>query len=452
MRRKAFVVLELMNAMLLVAREAKARGYAVVALNHDPLRDSGPFAVPGGLVDELVPIDSWTDHRTLTAIAGDVAARYEVAGTFAMFEGALPCEAVLRELAGLPTTGLVNTLRVLDKARVRGKLYGEGRSALRSVWLNEALGWDSWQFGGPAVVKPANGTGSALCFTVCSMGELREAAAKVAAADVVNPLMKEYILAHGGFVVEEKADGELLSVESLVCRGQVHAVGLTGRYVLAADPVVEQGLFFPYHHPRHREIVARSQELHQSLEIFHGATHLELMIADDGAIELIDFNARFAGFASLVAFGEAFGMRFESVLTDLACGIEPDLSFLSAGTRYTAEMLVLPPPGVTRLRGITFPPGAIVPRVMKKIGQRLTGRADQLDAVGMFIVAADTAAAAHAKALDARRATIVNGQPLGDNPNNIVLFPKYIGSGSAEPARGRLSLGEGTSETIRTLL
>jgi biotin carboxylase len=432
MRSKAFVVLELMNAMLLVAREAKARGYAIIALNHDPLRDSGPFAVPEGLVDELVFIDSWADHAALTKIVGDVAARYDVAGTFAMFEGALAAEAVLRDLAGLPTTGLVNTRRVLDKARVRRKLYDEGLSALRSVWLNEALAWNNWQFSGPAVVKPANGTGSALCFTVRSMGELREAAARVAAADVANPLMKEYILAHGGFVVEEKANGELLSVESLVCHGQIHAVGLTGRYVLAKDPVVEQGLFFPYRHPRHEEIVAKARALHWSLEIAHGATHLEVMVADDGPIELIDFNARFAGFASLVAFGEAFGMRFESVLTDLACGIEPDLSFLSADTRYTAEMLVLPPPGTEYLRDIIFPPGSITPRATKKAGQRLTGRADQLDAVGMFIVAADTAEEAHLKALDARRATIVNGEPLGDNPNNIVLSPRYIGSGSVE--------------------
>jgi hypothetical protein len=442
MRRKAFVVLEMMNAMLLVAREAKARGYAIIALNHDPLRDSGPFAVPKGLVDELVFIDSWADHTALAALAGDLVARYDVAGTFAMFEGVLPAEAVLRDLAGLPTTGLANTLRVLDKARVRRKLYGEGLSALRSVWLGEALGWGSWQFSGPAVLKPANGTGSALCFTVRSMDELREAAAKVAAADVTNPLMKEYILAHGGFVLEEKADGELLSVESLVSHGQVHAVGLTGRYVLAKDPVVEQGLFFPYRHPRHAEIVARSQALHRSLEIVHGATHLEVMIADDGPIELIDFNARFAGFASLVAFGEAFGMRFESVLTDLACGIEPDLSFLSAGTRYTAEMLVLPPPGAVQLCDIVFPPESIVPRAMKEIGQRLTGRADQLDAVGMFIVAADTAVEAHTKALDARRATIVNGEPLGDNPNNIVLFPKYIGQRLCPAGPGALSLAK----------
>jgi ATP-grasp domain-containing protein len=432
--KKAFVLLEMMNAMLLVATEAKSRGYHVIALNHDPLKDSGPFKVPTGLVDELIAVPSWSDRDALRRLVREIAGRYQVGGTFAMFEGALAAEAALRELAGLPTTGVKNTLRVLDKGQVRRKLYGEGLSALASASLAEALEWESWQFRGPAVLKPANGTGSALCFTVSSMRELRTAAAKVAAADVINPLMKEYILAHGGFVLEEKASGELMSVESVVCRGAYHLIGLMGRYVLAADPVVEQGLFFPYHHPRLPEIAATAQALHRSLEIHHGATHLEVMVASDGSVELIDFNARFAGFASIVAFGEVFTMPFETVLADVACGIEPDLSFLHRGTRFSAEMVVLPPPGTGELREIVFPPGAIAARAMKNIGQRLTGRADQLDAVGMFIITGDTASQAHAKALAARRATLVNGEPLGGNPNNVIEFSEFIGKDLARPS------------------
>jgi biotin carboxylase len=437
MSKKAFVLLEMMNAMLLVAQEAKSRGYAIVALNHDPLKDSGPFAVPRGLVDELIFVGSWADDAALRALARELTQRYDIVGTFAMFEGTLPTEAALRERVGLPATSVANTVRVLDKAQVRRKLYAEGLSALRSTSLPEALGWDSWRFDGPAVLKPANGTGSALCFTVRSMDELRAAAAEVRAADVINPLMKEYILTRGEFVLEEKADGELLSVESVLCRGDFHCIGLTGRYVLAQNPVVEQGLFFPYHHPRQAEIVARAKALHQSLEIFHGATHLEVMVAKDGPIELIDFNARFAGFASVVSFGEAFGMRFEAVLTDVACGAKPDLSFLSAEVRFAAEMVVLPPPHVTEFRAIAFPAAAIAGRAMKTTGQRLTGRADQLDAVGMFIITGDSAAEAHNKALEARRQTTVNGKPLGDNPNNALLFSEFIGKDLARPFQAR---------------
>lgn len=435
MAKKTFVLLEMMNAMLLVAQEAKARGYKVIALNHDPLKDSGPFAVPQGLVDELIYVESWANNGKLGALIKEIAQQYDVVGTYSAFEATLAYEATLRELAGLPTTGVENILRVLDKAQVRQKLYTEGLSALRSAPLSEALKWEHWPFEGSAVLKPANGTGSALCFVVSSMAELRAAAAKAQAADVVNPLMKDYILTHGEFVLEEKAKGELLSVESMVCRGDVHFVGLTGRYVLAKDPVVEQGLFFPYHHPRLAEIVVKSEALHKSLEIFHGPTHVEMMVAEDGSIELIDFNARFAGFASAVSFGEAFGMRFEIVLTDVACGIEPNLDFVHGDTKFAAEMVVLPPPDVTELHEVIFPQDSIVPRLMKTVGQQLTGRADQLDAVGMFIITGGTASEAHCNALAARRHTVVNGKPLGDNPNNVVAFSEFIGKGPCSAAR-----------------
>jgi biotin carboxylase len=424
-RARTFVLFEMMNAVLLVAREAKARGLRVVALNHDPLRDSGPFAVPDGLVDELVYVESWSDTAAVQRIVRDLAQRADVAGTYSVFEGALPAEALLRELAGLPTTGVRNTLRVLDKGLVRSRLYDQGLSALRSTTLDEALTWTRWRFAGPAVLKPANGTGSALCFIVSCLEELRAAAARVAAADVINPLMREFILAHGGFVLEEKAEGELLSVESLVCRGEVHVVGLTGRYVLASDPVVEQGLFFPYRHPLLAQIAAKAKALHACLEIFHGPTHLEVMVGADGAVELIDFNARVAGLASVVSFGEVFASPYERLLVDVACGIDPDLAPLERVAKYAAEVIVLPPPGVTRLEEIEFPHGTIAARAMKAPGARLTGRADQLDAVGMFIVTGDSAREAHRRAMAARRATLVNGEALGDNPNNDVVCPVY---------------------------
>jgi hypothetical protein len=425
--KKAFVLLEMMNAMLVVAEQAKARGYTVVALNHDPLCGSGPFAVPSGLVDEVVHVESWADDAAVGLLVKDLAERYQVVGTHSVFEATLPHQAALRELAGLPTTTVNNVRRVLDKARVRAKLYAEGLSALRSATLDEALGWTTWPYAGAAVLKPANGTGSALCFEVCSLAELHDAAATARAADVVNPLMHDYIRAHGGFVVEERARGELLSVESMVHRGKVNFVTLTGRYVLAADHVVEQGTQIPYHHPYLERIVARSEELHRSLEIHHGGTHLEVMVDGDGTVELIDFNARPAGFASPVATGEAFGVDFAAVLTDVGCGIEPDLSFVRRGSRFAVEMVVLPPPGATVFHDIEFPPGCIAARATKKYGQRLTGRADQLDAVGMFIVTGDTASQAHQAGLRARREVRFNGQPLGDNPNNELAYSQYIG-------------------------
>ncbi len=421
-RQRAFVLFELMNQMVLVAQEAKSRGYQIVVLNHDPLRAAGAFAVPDGLVDELIYVESWSDAAAVRTIVDGLSERHDVVGTYAGFEHTLAFEAELRQRVGLPHNGVDDTLRALDKAQVRRKFYTECLSNLRSASLSEALRWDSWQFKGPAVVKPANGIGSALCFIVSSLDELRDAAAKADAETVINPLMREYIGANGEFVLEEKAEGELLSVESLVCRGKVHHVGLTGRYQLAADPVVEQGLFFPHSHPRTDEIVASCELFHKSLNIFHGPTHVEVMVPADGPIELIEFNLRFAGFAATVLVSEAFGLRFETFLTDIACGLEPDTTPLTQPSRFAADLLVMPPPGVTEFRDLVFPPGSTTQRLTKELGQRLTGRSDQLDSVAMFVVTGDTAAQTHAKALEARQLTVFNGEPIGDNPATRVTF------------------------------
>jgi hypothetical protein len=422
-----FVLLEMMNAMVLVAQEAKRRGFRVVALNRAPLTATGPFAVPPGVVDDLVPIRSWADDAELDAVFDDLAHGGPVVGTYAVFEAVLPHEARLRQRSGLPATPPEVVRAVLDKAQVRSVLRQQGLSRLASVSLDEALSWPAWQFDGAAVLKPANGTGSALCFVVGSMTEIRDAAEQVRAAKVVNPLMRDYILAHGQFLLEEKAEGELLSVESLVLDGEVHVLGLTGRYVLAQDPVVEQGLFFPCHHPQRDAIVAASEAIHRSLGLVHGATHLEVMVDESGGVELIDFNPRFAGFASTVSFGEVFGFPFETVLTDVACGVRPDLGFVDGPTRFAAEMLVMPPQGTTELREVVFPADAVVPRLMKPLGERLTGRSDQLDAVGMFIVSGGSASGVHDRALQARRQVLVNGRPIEADPATAVTFSRFIG-------------------------
>ncbi|WP_260639245.1 ATP-grasp domain-containing protein [Streptomyces angustmyceticus] len=428
-KEQAFVLLELLNHMVLVAKEAKQRGFRVIALNQGPLQSDGPFAVPDGLVDEVIPVSSWTEEDTVRAVLDSVLARYTVAGTYAAFEGALRHEAALREQAGLPTSGAAAVERALDKYWVRRTLHAEGLSALRSETLDEALRWDSWRFRGPAVLKPANGTGSALCFTVSSLDELRAAADRVSAAPVVNSLMKGYILAHGGFVLEERAEGELLSVESLVEHGAARVIGLTGRYLLSRDPVVEQGVVFPYDHPRRDEIVACAVELHRALGITHGPTHLELMVPDEGPIELIDFNLRTAGVGMAVCIGNAFGIAYAAPLVDIACGLAPDLSFLDRTPRHSADMLLLPPPGATEMGELTFPEGTEYGRRTKAVGEPLSGRADQLDVVGMVVVTADSAQELHTKAMAARRDTLFNGRPLGDNPNNHLISPHYHQSG-----------------------
>ena len=412
----AFVLFEMQGQQVLVAREAKKRGYTTVALNHDPLRTSGVFAASDGVIDETIYVESWSDAEAVRGLVEDVERRHRIIGVHASFEPTQRYAVELRARLGLPHNTVEATLRVLDKAQVRRRLFSHGLSRLRSTTLREALTWDSWQFSGPAVLKPGHGTASVLAFMVGSIDELHAAASAAQAATIPSALMRDYVSAHGEFVLEERADGELLSVESLVSGNTIHHVGLTGRYMLAADPVVEQGLFFPYPHPREAEIIDACARFHQCLDVVDGATHIEVMVPDSGPVELIDFNPRFAGLGAIALASEVFGMPFAACLVDLACGKEPRLPPFAEPRRYAIDMAVMPPLGVTEFEDLTFAPGTTTQRLMKKIGDRLSGQNRQIDSVAWFAVSGASPAQAHDKALAARAATVFNGAPLGDGP------------------------------------
>jgi hypothetical protein len=411
-----FLLFEMQGQQVLVAEAAKERGLRTVALNHDPLRTSGPFAVREGVIDEHIPVASWSDEDTVRRLVREVERSNDIVGVHASFEPTQRYAIELRARLGLPHNTVEDTLHVLDKGWVRRRLHAEGLTRLGHATLPEALTWDTWPFDGPAVLKPANGTASVLCFIVGSLDELHRAAATARNATIPNALMHDYVMAHGEFVVEELAQGELLSVESLVSRGRIQHVGLTGRYLLAADPVVEQGLFFPYPHPRAAEIADTVARFHQSLNIVEGATHIEVMVPDTGPIELIDFNLRFAGIGAIALASDAFGVPFGRYLADLACGREPELPPVDRPRRYAVDVAVMPPAGVTEFRDLTFAPGTTRHRVNKKVGGTLSGHNNQIDSVAWFAVTGATAAEAHRNALTARAATIFNGEPLGDDP------------------------------------
>jgi biotin carboxylase len=427
-----FVLFEMQGQQVLIAKQARERGFRTVTLNHDPLRTSGVFAVPDGLIDENIEVASWSDTETVRSLVRGLERRHDIAGVHASFEPTQGYAAELRARIGLPHNTVEDTLRFLDKAQVRRRLYAEGLSQLRHTTLTEALTWDTWRFSGPAVLKPGNGTASVLCFTVGSLDELHAAATVARNAVIPNALMHDYVSAHGEFVLEELATGELMSVESLVSRGRIQHAGLTGRYLLAADPVAEQGLFFPCPHPREAEIVEACARFHRSLNVTEGATHVEVMVPGSGPVELIDFNPRFAGLGAIALASEAYGVPFARYLADLACGQEPDLPPLVPPRRYAVDMAVMPPPGVTEFRDVTFAPGTTTHRLTKKPGDRLSGRSNQIDSLAWFSVSDASAAGAHRKALAARAATIFNGVPLGDDPP--LICPRHLGAHVAVPS------------------
>jgi uncharacterized membrane protein len=251
---------------------------------------------------------------------------------------------------------------------------------------------------------------------------VRAAIAEWLAADKASlPVLGAYLESEGGrFFLEEEAVGELMSAEGYVHNGTYHLLGLTSRAVLERDVAVEMGITYPYEHPRHDDIVSAVAAIHAALGVTHGPTHTEIIVPEHGRIELVELNARFTGADALTAMNAAYDAKVEDDLVALAVGREPNFSLQPK--RYASLHFLLAPTGVTRIESLELP-AADLPfvKIIRPPGSELTSTDRQIDWIAAYIVCGDSCQEAFERALDVRRKTLVNGVPLGNDSNNVVI-------------------------------
>lgn len=419
-----FLVLEPGNHMFLVIEAASRMGLTVVVCHCQPIAPPAPFdrALPS--VSHFVQVDGWRDGQgafeAIVAWCGDRPVR----GTYAGYETTLRTQARLRQHYGLPGSTPEQVAFLLDKLAVRTRLRDAGLSRLRAVDDPALRGLSQWPFPGRAAfLKPVNGTGSIYVRRCTSLVDVQEHLAEWDGD--ARPLKRfaiDHLKAGRGLFLEEEAPGELLSVEGYCHRGAFVPIGITDRTVLARDVAVEMGNTFPCPHPRRDAIVERARQIHACLGIEHGPTHTELIVPHDGGdIELVELNARFAGGDILILIDHALGIRVEDELVRLATGAAP-AALPAEGVRYACGQDFLAPAHVRQFDSIDIPGDDVVfQKILVKPGAALASTGFQSDHVAAFVVAADTYPGALARASEIRRATAINGAPLGDDPHNLVI-------------------------------
>src|SRR6185436_8576439 len=201
-------------------------------------------------------------------------------------------------------------------------------------------------------------------------------------------------------------------------------------------PSVEMGTTFPYPHPRRDEILERSRAIHACLGIEHGPTHAELIVPPSGGdIELVELNVRFGGGDILFVVNHALDLRFEEDLVTLAVGEGPLTALSSRPVRYVSGQDLLAPAHVRCFDSIEIPGDDVFfKKVLVKPGTELKSTNFQTDQGAAYAVAADTYLEALARGSAVRAAVTINGERLGDDPNNVVIH--YGERGSPEASGG----------------
>jgi biotin carboxylase len=419
-----FLVLEPGNHMFKVIEAAQRRRLTVVVCHSQPVAPSGPFADALGCISHFVKVEGWRNEEgafeTIVAWCGDRVVR----GIYAGFEITLRMEARLREHFGLRGSNPQQLDFLLNKVRVRETLRNAGLTTLRTVEDRELRELTEWPFPGRAAfLKPINGSGSTYVRRCTTLADVREHMAEWDGnARHIRRFIADYLKAGLGMFLEEEGVGELLSVEGYCHDGKYLPCGITDRTVLERDVAVEMGNTFPCPHPRSDEIVAKVRAIHECLDIARGPTHTELVVSDQGEIELVELNLRFAGGDILILINHAYGITFEDTLVSLSIGEGPLEVLPKKPQRYVSGQDFLPPLGLELFESIDIPGDDVFfKKVVVKPGTALKSTKFQSDHVAAFAVAAATYVGALARANEVREATMINGKRAGGDPNNVVI-------------------------------
>ncbi|MGW3127915.1 ATP-grasp domain-containing protein [Streptomyces sp. NPDC001123] len=375
----------------LFARRARDLGVRPVLLAEDPAR----YGYARAEEIAVVEADTSSADSVLDAIASLDAG--PPAGVTTSSDYFVPVAAEAARALGLPGPDPQAVIRCRHKGRQRAALAARGVPVAAQTLVTDADAALSAvrHTGLPAVLKPADGSGSTgvrLC------GSLAEAA-EHAALLLARTHNERGIPTVPGLLVEEYVDGPEFSVEVF---GRT-PVTVVGKHLGAAPYFVETGHDVPAPVPdaTARSLADTAVAAVEALGLGHGAAHVELRLAARGPV-VIEVNPRLAGGMIPELVRSALGIDLVGAQVGAALGHRPDLAARSAH-HSSLRFLVVDEPSVLGEphAALDDPPPHVTATVLT--GPRdvpLAPRHDHRDRVGHAVATAPDAPTA-ARAADA---------------------------------------------------
>ncbi len=223
---------------------------------------------------------------------------------------------------GLPGNSMECTYKSTNKHLMRLAFEQNGDPSPKSIMVDENTDLSSLKLTYPVIVKPTDRSGSRGIYKLDTDEDLQNA---------VKSAMSE------GFdkkaLIEEFAEGQEYSVEGISYHGQHHILAMTLKYTTGAPHFIETGHLQPAPvdsdtYEKVKKVVVHALD---SLGITDSASHSEIKIDENGNIKIIEIGGRMGGDcigSDLVKYST--GIDFVRATIQVACGISPDLSVVSA--------------------------------------------------------------------------------------------------------------------------
>lgn len=222
------------------------------------------------------------------------------------------------EKLGLSGNSLEATKCSTNKNLMRLAFERNGDPSPKSILVSEATNLEMINLEYPLIVKPTDRSGSR---GICKVYQKEQLVPAVQRA-LEQSFEKKAL-------VEEFVEGQEYSVEYISYHGKHYFLALTLKYTTGAPHFIETGHMEPA--PIHSKTLEKVKKIVShaldTLDVENGASHTELKIAEDGAIQIIEIGARMGGDcigSDLVRYST--GYDFVKMVIQVACGDAPDFT------------------------------------------------------------------------------------------------------------------------------
>ncbi len=356
-------------------RIAREMGLRAVVTDYNP-------HAPGMASADVPIVMSTRDVQGTVRVARETNRSYPIKGCLTVGTDASVTVAAVCEALGLPGIRTDAAERATDKIKMRRAFASAGVPSPRfcGVWTMSEAEEALKDIGLPAVIKPCDNMGARGVKKISKDWELETAFREAKAAST-----------SGGVILEEYMEGDELSIDTLIYRGNPIFSAVADRIIRHPPYFVEIGHVLPSAKPREVQQAAVDLTIQGcvALGISMGAAKSDIKLTPKGPM-IGELAARLSGgFMSGYTCPAATGVEIIRSAIELALGRVPT-PILPTAQNVSVERAILPKPGcvlsVSGVESARRTPGVIALFVDVKEGDIISPPKSNMDKAGHVIV------------------------------------------------------------------
>lgn len=315
-----------------VIRKAKEMGYYTITIDKNPGSIGFSYADEYGIVD-IVDQEACLRFAREKCIDGVMTAATDY-GVLA--------SAYIAQQMNLPGLKYEIAKVIKNKYMVRRTLFENGIDDISQYFEISNIN-DVEEIGNkihfPVMVKPCDGSGSKAAKRVDSICELKSACKEAIDASLI-----------GRALIEDFIEGKEYGAESFVYDGQVHVLGVMGKYMTNPPDYAELGHCIPSQLTIEEKVKEVAQNAIKALGINFGAVNMDVLVTNDNRICIVDIGARMGGNligSHIIPLGT--GIDYMGNLIRASIGDFVDIKSQKSGVNVVTRLLALEPGKVVKL-------------------------------------------------------------------------------------------------------